>query len=37
MIGLETSIDTQSNIAVMTVTYGLLSFVVFAADRSSFC
>jgi len=37
MISLETSIDTQSNIAVMTVTYDLVSFVMFAADHSSFC
>jgi len=37
MISFETSIDTQSNIAVMTVTYGLVSFIMFAADNSSFC
>jgi hypothetical protein len=34
MAGLETPIDAQGNVAVLTITYSFSSFVMFAADNT---
>jgi hypothetical protein len=37
VVGLETPIDAQSNITVLTVAYSLSYFVVLAADNTPSC